>query len=147
MNRPAPASANPPQTAAPAVEAAERVTRKDRERALTAYRWANEAKAAGRITEYETAVQGFAAALLRSGFAVAASTLERSRDRDGFRLLLDHLASWPLPGIDNGSGQDWPQRVRAMAGIAPYMQATRELVALLGWLCRACRAAQVEGEP
>ena len=125
---------------------ADRILRKDQERALTAYRWAGEAKAANPslIEEYETAVQGFAAALLRSGLAVAVSVLERSANRGGFALLLAHLGGWKLPGIDGVPATDWPGRVRLISNVGQYMQATRELVALLSWLRRACRAVQVE---
>jgi hypothetical protein len=132
---------------APAADVREhspRLLRKDQERALTAYRWADVAKAADKIEEYETAVQGFAAALLRSGLAVAASVLERSANRGGFALLLEHLSGWKLPGIDSAPAKEWPGRVRAITDVSQYMLATRELVALLGWLRRACRAVQAE---
>jgi hypothetical protein len=86
-------------------------------------------------------VQSFAAALLRSGFAAAVSILERSAERKAFAMLLGHLATWPLPGkLAEGPAKEWPSRVRGLADISEYMQATRELVALLGWLRRACRA-------
>jgi hypothetical protein len=89
-------------------------------------------------------VQSFAATLLRSGFAAAVSVLERSADRGGFKLLLDHLASCALPGITSGSSSAWPASVRAVGDVGLYMQATRELIALLGWLRRACRAVGTE---
>jgi hypothetical protein len=106
---------------------------------LRAYAWADEAKAAGNLDEYEIAVQGFAAALLRSGFAAAVSVLERNSGREGFKRLLEDLASWPLAGIA-AEAPAWPTRVRALPDVGLYMQATRELVLLLGWLRRACRA-------
>lgn len=119
--------------------------RKDQERALTAYRWAEAAKE--KLPEYEIAVQSFAGALLRSGFAAAVSGIERSKERDGFKLLLGDLASRPLPGIPRVSAEHWPASVRALDDITLYMQATRELVAFLGWLRRACRALGAEGGP
>jgi hypothetical protein len=118
--------------------------RKDQQRALTAYSWAEAAKGDGKLEEYEIAVQTFAAALLRSGFAAAVSVLERSADRNGFKLLLSNLASRPLPGIPQVSAEEWPAKVRALADVSLYMQATRELIAVLGWLRRACRAVATE---
>lgn len=121
--------------------------RKDQQRALIAYQWADQSKESGKLPEFEIAVQGFAAALLRSGFAAAVSVLERSKDRDGFKLLLDRLSSHPLPGIPDAASADWPARVRALPDVGLYMQATRELILLLGWLLRACRALDVEEKP
>src|SRR5690242_19906471 len=92
-----PATESEPQTKANA--SARRQLRKDQERALTAYSWAEAAKLGAKLEEYETAVQSFAAALLRSGLAAAVAVLERSKEREGFKLLLNNLASRPLPGI------------------------------------------------
>jgi hypothetical protein len=114
---------------------------------LLAYGWANGAKERRSLDEYEIAVQSFAAALLRSGMAAAVSVLERSKDREGFKLLLQNLASHPLPGIAACEASAWPSMVRELADVARYMQAMRELVALLGWLRRACRALGVESAP
>ena len=122
-----------------------RPLRKDQARALDAYKWAEEAKARDALEDYEIAVQSFAAVLLRSGLAAAVSVLERSKERDGFKLLLSNLASRPLPGIPQIPAEEWPPRVRALADASLYMQATRELVAFLGWLRRACRALGAEG--
>jgi hypothetical protein len=118
--------------------------RKDQQRALRAYEWANAARDV--LGEYQIAVQSFAAALLRSGFAAAVSVLERNKDRSGYQRLLDNLAAWPLPGIQpRSSSAEWPAQVRALADITQYMQATRELVLLLNWLRRACRALGAGG--
>jgi hypothetical protein len=130
----------PLRNAAPEQKASPRQLRKDQERALTAYSWAEAARRDGKLDEYEIAVQSFAAALLRSGFAAAVSVLERSKERDGFKLLLDDLANRPLLGIAATSAADWPASVRALGDVTQYMQATRELMLLLGWLRRACRA-------
>lgn len=112
--------------------------RKDQQRALRAYEWANAAKDV--LGEYEIAVQSFAAALLRSGFAAAVSVLERNKDRSGYQRLLCNLACWPLPGIETKLSAEWPAQVRALTDVNQYMRATRELVLLLNWLRRACRA-------
>jgi hypothetical protein len=145
-----PASVEPqqPRSTPPSAEnpQAPRLLRKDQERALTAYSWAEEAKTTGKLPEYEIAVQSFAAVLLRSGFAVAVSVLERERDRAGFALLLEKLAARSLPGIAPTASSNWPASVRALPEVPLYMQATRELIAFLGWLRRACRALGAEGK-
>jgi hypothetical protein len=128
--------------------------RKDQKRALKAYEWvsaaANAEPAAPQekpLKQYEIAVQSFAAALLRSGFAAAVSLLERNKDRSGYRRLLENLADWRLPGIDAQSSAGWPDKVRAIPDVTQYMLATRELILLLNWLRRACRALGDEAGP
>ncbi|MGH7098279.1 MAG: type III-B CRISPR module-associated protein Cmr5 [Stellaceae bacterium] len=137
------------QTDSQETDATSRPLRKDQQRTLCAYGWADTAKQQGKLDDYEIAVQSFAATLLRSGFAAAVSVLERSADhRDGFALLLDNLAFYTLPGIAaTMPPSEWPARVRGLADIGQYMQATRELIALLGWLRRACRALGAEKAP
>jgi len=130
-----------------------RALRKDQERALSAYAWANKAKQLGALDDYEIAVQSFAATLLRSGFAAAVSVIERNAKLEpegkpnGFTLLLDSLAAHPLPGIPNTLGVHWPDKVRALADLGDYMHATREMIALLAWVRRACRAIGAENGP
>jgi|GEM_PF-6898715 hypothetical protein len=135
-----PAAAARQQTAVQPGVGAPRPLRRDQQRGLCAYAWAEAAKRSGALENYEIAVQSFAAALLRSGFAAAVSVLERSADRSEFRLLIENLASYPLPGIAAATAADWPARVRALPDTRLYMQATRELIALFAWLRRACRA-------
>lgn len=114
---------------------------------ILAYGWAKAAVTAGVLDEYEIAVQNFAASLLRSGLAVAVSVVERSRERAGFKQLLEHLAAYPIPGFAAGAPDKWPQQVREIADTIAYMQATRELVALAAWLKRACRALGAGATP
>ena len=116
--------------------------RQDQKRALEAYKWAEQADAERLLDDYETAVQGFAATLLRSGLAAAVATLERNvKDkRDGGRKLLTDLAQYHQSTLDL-----WPGEVRRM-DVAAYMLATRELLALLAWLRRACRAVNPKPE-
>ena len=129
--------------------------RKDQQRALSSYAWAKEAaKDPNVLKEYTIAAQGFAGALLRGGFAGAASALERDakpednkNGRPGFRLLLGHLASYALPGIPVGEAAAWAGKVRGLADLGSYMLATREMIALLSWLRRACRALGGENAP
>ena len=128
--------------AAPQPQSGPRSLRRDQQRALRAYEWASAATDV--LGEYEIAVQSFAAALLRSGFAAAVSVLERSKERPGFHRLLDDLSGWPLAGIEKKPSAEWPAQVRALADITQYMHATRELILLLSWLRRACRALRAE---
>ena len=88
-------------------------------------------------------------ALLRSGLEVAVSVVERSVQRVGFKFLRDHLAHYALPGVpaaESGQEAQWPGRVRDLADVRAYMQATREMIALFAWLRRACRALGAESD-
>ena len=114
--------------------------RKDQTRALKAYEWAANAKGSKHLGDYEIAVQSFSASLLRSGFSVAVSVLERSKERPAFAQLLNNLGAFQLPGLPADTKTPWPERVRGMTDTVKYMQATRELIALMTWLRRACRA-------
>jgi CRISPR-associated protein (Cas_Cmr5) len=106
--------------------------RKDQQRALLAYACAAAAKS--RLGDYRIAVNGFRAALLRSGLAASVSLLERNADRGGFKQLMNDLAK------ERGSSLDkWPDAVRNLP-LRDYMLQTRELTAFLGWLVRAVRA-------
>lgn len=108
--------------------------RKDQIRALSAYQCAANAKSAGKLEKYKIAVDGFRAALLRSGLAASVSLLERNAKRDGFTQLLADLAE------NRGkNANDWPGHVRTLP-LREYMLHTRELIAFLGWLVRAYRA-------
>lgn len=121
--------------------------RKDQHVALWAYQKAESAK---NVNDYDIAVQTFAAALVRNGLEVAASVLERRRDRDGkneFALLLKHLASEPLPGVPAGTEpREWASRVREMTDVSQYMLASREMRTRITWLRRACRALRPESD-
>ena len=124
--------------------------RKDQERALTAFKWAQSAVDVKEIEGYETAVQTFAATLIRSGLAVAVSVLQRDAGtgkdsgpgKESRRLLVD-LAFRYSPAEGQPVGADaWPAAMRAEPDTATYMMRTREMVAFLTWLRRACRAVQ-----
>ena len=118
--------------------------RKDQERALWAYERAR-ARAdhdGAALDEYESAVQAFAATLHRSGLAVAVSVLERNKSRSGYQsLLTDISARLPLHEADEPPrGYDWPSEIRALNDVSKYMFMTREVLACVTWLRRACRA-------
>jgi CRISPR-associated protein (Cas_Cmr5) len=135
-----PPMAKPLQAADP--KPGRRPLRTDQQRALAAYGWAAAASKENHLVEYQIAVQSFAAALLRSGFAAAVAVLERNKTRAGFERLLGNLSDWPLSGIGKITASEWPAKVRGLDSVTEYMLATRELILLLGWLRRACRALE-----
>ena len=118
--------------------------RKDQERALWAYQRAQAVSDSDHLAldDYEIAVQAFGATLLRSGLAVAVSMLERNTKHPAYRSLLSDMAGQlPLP---DGNGQvdteDWPSAIRGLDDVPTYMLKTREALACVTWLRRACRA-------
>lgn len=147
-----PAAVSPPSSmshasaivqSASALGSAQPLRRKDQERAIWAYECA---KAAGDgVKEYEITVQTFAATVLRSGLAVAVSVLQRDAQRPGPKRLMADLAANPVPGIPEGPN-GWPERVRNIQALDDYMLASRELLALITWLRRACRAVRASKE-
>lgn len=119
--------------------------RKDQERAIWAYRCAE--AASSMIKDYENAAQTFAAATLRNGPAVAVSVLQRDAKRKAPAKLLADLAKWEkVPGFAASDVAGWPMRVRSISSLDDYMLATRELLALVTWLIRACRAVRAVQE-
>ena len=118
--------------------------RRDQQRALDAYKCAEKAKKCGYLGEYETAVQTFAASLLRGGLAVAVSVLERGKARAAIKQLLTDLAHYRQRNPPAERAEKWPGIIRALPDTSQYMRTTREFIALTAWLQRACRAS---GEP
>ena len=116
--------------------------RKDQERALWAYKRACDADRDKHLDDYEIAVQTFAATLHRSGLAVAVSVLERNKSRSGYSSLLRDIAGrLPLHDDVQQSPIDaWPSAVRGLNDVSRYMVTTREVLACVTWLRRACRA-------
>ena len=118
--------------------------RKDQERALWAYERAQAVRDSDHLAldDYEVAVQAFAAALLRSGLAVAVSVLERNTRHPAYRSLLSDIAGrLPLPdGNQRVDSESWPCAVRRLEDVPTYMLTTREALACVTWLRRACRA-------
>ncbi|HZU15022.1 MAG TPA: type III-B CRISPR module-associated protein Cmr5 [Candidatus Dormibacteraeota bacterium] len=88
--------------------------------------------------EYGIAVNDLGANVLRSGLAAAMAALERKRDRGG-KLLLEHLATAGISGLEHATGQDLPDRVRRL-DLDAYLLATREVLQLATWFRRAVQA-------
>lgn len=120
--------------------------RKDQQRALWAYERAAAAAESGILDDYEIAVQAFASTLHRCGLAVAASVLERNQKRRGYEELLNDIAAWPPAPNEReragvvGQGEAWSEYVRKMEDISLYMLTSREVLARVVWLRRACSA-------
>ncbi len=121
--------------------------RRDQVRALEAYKWAQRAKVDQYLVDYTTAVQTFAANLLRGGLAVAVSVLERSGDRAGVKQLLSDLAHYGRTNLPSNRTEKWPGIIREMTDTGQYMRLTREFIALTAWLQRACRALEEPPQP
>jgi CRISPR-associated protein Cmr5 len=109
---------------------------RDQRRALHAY------EAVGKVPkesqkDYKIAVNDFGANILRSGLCAAIAAVQRLGDRG--RLLLDHVASAGVPGLEGVSANDVARRVRELDADA-YMIATREMLEIAVWLKRAVQA-------
>jgi CRISPR-associated protein Cmr5 len=109
---------------------------RDQRRALHAY------ESVGKVPEekredYKIAVNDFGANILRSGLCAALATLQRLGDRGN--LLLGHLASACVPGLEEATAQDLAKRVQKL-DVDAYMIATREMLQVAVWLKRAAQA-------
>jgi len=87
--------------------------------------------------DYEIAVNDLGANILRSGLCAAIASVQRLGSRGD--LLLGHLASAGVPGLENATAQNLAQRVRELDADS-YMIATRELLEVATWLKRAVQA-------
>lgn len=109
---------------------------RDQRRALHAYQ-----TVAGvpkeRRKDYQIAINDLGANILRSGLAPAMAALERLDERG--KMLLDHLATAGVPGLDGATRDTLPDRVRRL-DVDAYMIATREMIAVATWLKRAVQA-------
>ena len=91
---------------------------------------------------YRIAVNDFGANILRNGLCAAIATVQRL-DRRG-ELLLQHLASANIPGLEGVDSRSLPGRIRELDADS-YMIATRELLQVATWLKRAVQATFKEG--
>lgn len=110
---------------------------RDQRRALHAY------DVVGRVLgsqrkDYKIEVNDLGANILRSGLSAALAALERQKEGRG-GILLEHLASADVPGLDGATRDDLHDRVRRL-DVDAYMIATREVLKITGWLKRAAQA-------
>lgn len=91
----------------------------------------------GEQKDYQNAVLALGADILRVGLLAALAAVQRLGDR-GKRLLED-LAAAKIPGLEAKDGQEVVQKARGL-DVDDYMIATRETLAVVAWLRRACQA-------
>jgi len=139
---PAPAASSPPRpspapaSTQPAPAPSGPVVLRDQERARFAYERVAAVEQAKR-KDYENAVLGLGADILRVGLLAALAAVQRLEKR-GERLL-DDLAAAKIPGLVARNGRELVTKARAL-DVDRYMIATRETLAVVSWLRRACQA-------
>jgi CRISPR-associated protein Cmr5 len=69
--------------------------------------------------------------------------LQREKDSEAVGLLLDHLASARVPGVQAMKGAELFSAVRGLE-LRDYMLATREVLEVTVWLRRAVQATFVD---
>jgi CRISPR-associated protein Cmr5 len=109
---------------------------RDQQRALHAYN-AVATVQRQQQKDYEIAVNDLGANILRSGLCAAIASVQRLGNRGD--VLLGHLASAGVPGLEDATAQNLAQRVRGLDADS-YMMATRELLQVATWLKRAVQA-------
>lgn len=143
-SRPAPAAVSPTPAKSsiaqaavpPRPEPSPPVVLRDQQRARFAY-----AKVAvvpeSERKDYENAVLALGADILRVGLLAALAAVQRL-DKRGERLLAD-LARADIPGLSAEDGKSLVEKARNLP-VDAYMIATRETLAVVSWLRRACQA-------
>lgn len=113
---------------------------RDQQRALHAYDAVAEVQQELR-EGYEIAVKDLCANILRSGLCAALAAVQRLNSGDTRRgdILLGHLASAGVPGLEGATAQNLAQRVCEL-DVDSYMIATREFLKVATWLKRAVQA-------
>lgn len=87
--------------------------------------------------DYKVAVKDLGANILQSGLCAALASVQRLGQRG--ELLLEHLASASVSGLEGASAQDIAKRVCEL-DTDTYMIATREMLEVAKWLKRAVQA-------
>jgi len=88
--------------------------------------------------DYKIAVNDLAANILRNGLCAALAAVQRLGPRG--ELLLAHLATAGIPGLQGASATDLADQVRRL-DTDTYILATREMLQVAMWLKRAVQAA------
>lgn len=109
---------------------------RDQQRALHAYEVVRTVPKE-KQRDYKIAVNDLGANMLRSGLCAALAAVQRLGEPA--RLLLAHLASANVPGLEEVAPDDLPRRVREL-DTDSYMIATREMLQVAMWLKRAVQA-------
>lgn len=112
------------------------VVLRDQQRARFAYARVAEVPE-GKRKDYENAVLSLGADILRVGLLAALAAVQRLGERGD--LLLDHLAKAKIPGLEAENGDELVAAARKL-DVDGYMIATRETLAVVSWLRRACQA-------
>jgi CRISPR-associated protein Cmr5 len=111
---------------------------RDQRRALHAYQVVGQVpEDKDRRRDYKIAVNDLGATILRSGLCAALAAVQRLGTRG--ELLLTHLASAGVPGLEGASAETLAQDVRELDADT-YMIATREMLRTAMWLKRAVQA-------
>ena len=119
-------------------EAPKKPLLRDQQRALHAYTAVDSVPSDTRFRDnYKIAVNDLGANILRSGLCAAIASVQRLGNRGD--VLLGHLASAGVPGLEDATAQNLAQRVRGLDADS-YMMATRELLQVATWLKRAVQA-------
>jgi CRISPR-associated protein Cmr5 len=112
---------------------------RDQRRALHAYDCVDRVpKDPNQQKDYKIAVNDLGANILRSGLCGALAAVQRLGARGG--VLLEHLASAGVPGLEGAKADDLAQRVREL-DVEAYIIATREMLQVALWLKRATQVA------
>jgi CRISPR-associated protein Cmr5 len=113
---------------------------RDQQRALHAYAAVSGVQKAQQ-KDYRIAINDLGANILRSGLCAALASVERlNRDKDKRGdVLLGHLATAGVPGLDGLTARELAQRVRGLDAYS-YMVATREMLQVATWLKRAVQS-------
>jgi CRISPR-associated protein Cmr5 len=109
---------------------------RDQQRALHAYAAVAEVPREQQ-NDYKIAVNDLGANILRNGLCAAIAAVQRLGSRGD--IVLKHLASAGVPGLEGATDKDIAGRIRELDADA-YMIATREMLQVAKWLKRAVQA-------
>jgi len=87
--------------------------------------------------DYQIAVNALGVNILRSGLCAALASVQRLGKRG--EVLLGHLATAGVPGLEGATAENLAQQVRELDADS-YLMATRELLLVATWLKRAVQA-------